>query len=428
MAYDVLIKLRYEGAYLHIVLPQAISDSTLSQVDKGLAAELAYGVTRNRGALDFVINQLSDGKVDRLSPGIREILEIAAYQVLYLDRIPAYAAVNAAVDMAKRIQPQASGFVNAVLRSLIREEKKLPWPQFKREPTTHMSVKHSMPEWIVRMWSKDFGVDTAHDLCKAAARPARATIRVNTLENPVDDFVAAAEALIDEGNLEKGGIEISPLAPEGLILPPGLAHRFATEDSRFTHQSIPSMVAPHVLDPQPGENVIDLCAAPGGKTTHIAALMKNQGTLLAVDKSISRLGLVEERAERLGVTCLETIASPGEDLPARYEGWADRLLLDAPCTGLGTISRRPDLRWQKDKDDIPGLVELQKTLLSAAVRYLKPGGVLVYSTCTISRAENEDIAEWASAGGELVAEGDWTTIHTLHGHLDGFFIARFQKK
>ncbi len=436
IALDAVTRVREKGAYLHVVLPQLLEASDLSPEDRALATEISYGTVRRRGSLDFVISFLSKNPQKKLPVGVRDILDITLYQILYLDRVPAYAAIDQAVEMVRKtVSPGFTGFVNAICRSADRSKAGIPWPSFESDPLMHLTHRHSLPQWLSKMWIEERGAAEAHMLAEAYQNPSPTSIRVNTI-------VASRPEV--EKELTEGGavVKHTRLLDEALVVE-GSSASVGEGTERYTRQSVASMLASVMLEPHEGETVLDLCAAPGGKSTHIAALMNNAGRIVAMDKNEKRLARLTDRAERLGASIIEPLVADGtifqEDLAASF----DRVLIDAPCSGLGTLSSRPDIRWNRKESELDALAALQRRLLETGSKYVKPGGTLVYSTCTLSRQENQDNVEWAAENLGLhecdiefhghkplhFRKGDgWVELlPDADDAIQGFFISKFRK-
>lgn len=432
-----------KAAYANLALDHHLSGSKLEGRERALATELAYGVTRRRATLDWAISQVATRPLEKMDPWVRNILREAVYQILYMDRIPHSAAVDQAVELAKQYgHAGLAKFVNGVLRNLIRRLPELKWPDEAAEPIRALAVKHSYPEWLVSHWLERFGRGEAVRLLEAGNQVPPLTVRVNRLKATREE---AAAALAEEG------VRTEPTrhSPQGLIIrdltsASWLYRLKAMKQGLITVQDESSMLAAAVVAPQPGWTVIDVAAAPGGKSTHLAELMDNQGHVIALDIHPHKVDLIEQNAARLGTTIVQAVCLDarrvGEMMPER----ADAILCDLPCSGLGTLSRRPDARWRKSPEDVEALVPVQRAILESAAKALKPGGVLVYSTCTIQPAENEELVEafvadhpefrfdniWGylpeSIAREGQAEGYVQLLPHVHG-TDGFFIARMVK-
>ncbi|HYF95692.1 MAG TPA: 16S rRNA (cytosine(967)-C(5))-methyltransferase RsmB [Symbiobacteriaceae bacterium] len=429
-------------AYANLALDAHLTRSKLEGRDRALATEIVYGVTRRRGTVDWAIGQVATRPIDQIDPYIRNILRSAVYQVLYMERIPHSAAVDEAVNLARQYGHEGvAKFVNGVLRNFLRRLPTLPWPDPAADPVGALAVQHSHPEWLVRQWSDRFGQEDAVRLMEASNRVPPLTVRVNMLKATREQV---AEALAAEGIKT----EPTPHSPFGLIIHELTSASYLDKlkpmkAGHFTVQDESSMLVAPVVAPQPGQTVIDAAAAPGGKTTHMAELMENQGRVIAVDVHPHKVELVEQNARRLGATIIEGLCADAREIGQKMPGRADAVLCDAPCSGLGTLARRPDARWRKTPEDVTQLVPIQQAMLESAAVAVKPGGTLVYSTCTIEPRENQELVEAfvrehpdfafddirpylpLSLAGD--ARGGWIQLLPhIHG-TDGFFIARMKR-
>lgn len=352
--------------------------------DRALATELAYGVTRRRAALDAELMPLCTRSLDGLEPSVRAALRLGLYQLRYTDRIPVYAAVAGAVDLARRhARPAAAGLVNAVLRKAAAAGPPAP-PE--SASAAALAKEHSHPEWLVRRWLARLGPTDAERLLQANNQAPSVTLRANCLK--ADGTALAAE-------LTAAGIPSRPgrWLPEAVVLGHGTApgRLEAFNAGRCTVQGEASMLVGHLADPARGAFCLDVAAAPGGKATHLAERMRNEGTVIANDTAAGRVDLCRSAAARLGLNCIRTHVADGRTLPSEFAERCDVVLADLPCSGLGALAGRPDLRWHKREGDIATLAVLQAQLLAAAGRCVKSGGRLVYSTCTTEPEENEAV-------------------------------------
>jgi 16S rRNA (cytosine967-C5)-methyltransferase len=371
--------------------------------------------------------------------GLKNILRTALYQVFFLDRIPSYAVVNEAVNMTKSDFRGRDGLVNAILRNAIRGKDQMPLPDRARDLSLYIAVVYSHPRWLVEKWLSLFGEEETVRLCSANNVTPPVTIRVNTLKVTRDEIL---------GEMREAGVEATAAShsPDGIrVIHSELPARNTRwfEDGKIQLQDEGSQLISRFLDPQPGETILDLCAGTGGKTTHIAALMGNKGRIVALDNQEKKLESLRVMSIRMGVTCVEPLCRDGRESPAAdlLEAF-DRVLVDAPCTGLGTLRRNPEIKWRLAPGDIGQAVTRQSELLDGAARYLKKGGRLVYSTCSLLPEENEDnICAFLSRHGEFRHETPTGTIpadciegngfmKTLpHRHdMDGFFSALLVKR
>ncbi len=428
-ALEVLLALRH-GAWSDEALDHAIEESGLDRRDAALCTQLCYGVLQTRAYLDYVIASVSSLKLNKIAPKVMEILRIAVYQLLFLDKIPGSAAVNEAVCEAKRFaNPRAASFVNAVLRKIASA----PAPEVPRtNDADFLATRYSHPKGLVELYLRHYGFDAAEALLKANNEPAPTVLRLNTLRG---EPAALVETLKGQGM----DLTVDDRLPTAAILDkagrvtdyPGFA------GGLFTVQDTASQLDALALDPQPGEEVLDLCAAPGGKSFAIAALMKNTGRIIACDIYDSKLAYIDEGARRLGATIIETAPIDATLAVPRFVDRFDRVLADVPCSGFGAIRKKPDIRY-KDLREVAMLPRLQAEILHNASLYVKPAGVLVYSTCTIFPEENEEIIraflashpEYAPEGFALpiigACDGMRTLLPTTDG-TDGFFIAKLRR-
>ena len=395
----ILRQRRAGGEYTEKLLETALAGARLSAADRGLCQEILYGVVRWQATLDWLVARKTPGRTQK--PGLQDLLRLGLYQILWLDRIPGHAAVNETVELAKRegYGPQA-GFINAVLRGYLREvdATKSLLAELK---ATQPAAGCSHPEWLVTRWQKRWGDDRTRELLEWNNTPPKTFARINTLK-------AEAGKLLTQWRDEDVEYDFfrCDWCAENLVFElkshPPLAALRSFQQGLFYVQDPGTLLAARELDPRPGETVLDLCAAPGGKTTYLAQLMNNEGRIVAGDVSAERLQLVRENCARLGVTCVEQRAAgillaelKKADGPARKMPAArfDRVLVDAPCSNTGVLRRRVDLRWRIRPEEIERLRATQLSLLRQAAAHLKSGGVLVYSTCSLETEENSEVVK-----------------------------------
>ena len=435
----VLLRIQKEGCYADQLMDRELSSGKLSGPDRGLFAELVFGVLRRQGTLDHVLSGLLAQPLARQEPQVLIFLRLGLYQLMYLDRIPESAAVNESVNLAKQILPRASGLVNAVLRNYLRHKDTVSFPDPVAAPAASIAARHSHPAWLVKLWFSQIGEEETELLAEASSCQPPLTLRVNSLATTRSDLLERFAA----NGITAAACRFSPsgVVVEGRHHIPGLP---GFREGLFVVQDEASQLAGILLDPQPGERVLDCCAAPGGKATHLAQLMDNRGELLAMDVAGSKLPLIQEAALRLGITNIRTRAADLLQSGAFPSDAFDRVLLDAPCSGLGVIRRNPEAKWRLSPEDITRLAATQKVMLKNAVRMLKPGGVLLYSTCSTTREENEDVVrDFLLRHPHCVLENlneifpDYRELFTEEGMyrawphrygMDGFFSARIRKK
>jgi len=384
-ALRILVRVEEDRAFADIVLEHALEKARLDPRDAALCTELVYGTLRWRRHLDWRLAPDLKRPLDKLDPWVRALLRLTAYQLFFLDRVPRWAAVDEAVSLAKlkARKPGPPEFVNAVLRSLTRAAGPPPLPAL---PVEASAVQCSFPDWIAARWITRYGSKEAEALMTASNERPPTTIRVNTLRITRDAFAARVR---DE---ELARTRPTALAPEGLIIDHGAVGRWAAfAEGSFTVQDEASMLVARLVDPKPGELVADTCAAPGTKATHMAELMQNRGRIVAMDPQAARLKLVSKAAARLGIGIIEAHLGGAAALAGRWRSKCDRVLVDAPCSNLGVLRRNPDVKWRRTEEDLRRLQDKQKTIIAAAASMVKPGGRLVYATCSLEPDENEAV-------------------------------------
>ena len=386
-AFTVLLQTEREAAYANLALKKCLDQAALSPRDARLATQIVYGTARMRNALDHVISQLLARPGAKLMTEARVILRLSLYQLLYLARIEPYAVTDEAVELARRHGNESiARLVNAVLRTYLRREDKDALLPGRDSGFPYLNITLSYPKWLADYLLRRFGFEEAERFCLAMNEHPGVFLRTNTVRLRREELQAA---------LARCGVEAAPagFAYETLRVEKG-AGRLAASNAFLSGgcivQGPASQLAAHALHPASGSRVLDLCAAPGGKTTHLAALMGDRGEIRAFDVHPHKIALIEANLARLGLTCVTAAAADAAALPASYQGWADYILLDAPCSGLGVLNARPDSRFHKRLSDIAELAAAAYRLLEAAAGYLKPGGFLCYTTCTVTHEENED--------------------------------------
>jgi 16S rRNA (cytosine967-C5)-methyltransferase len=351
---------------------------------------LTYGVIRWEGKLDWVIRQFSKIPFEKIELETLNILRLGLYQIHFLSRTPSSAAVNESVELAKRIRGKGgAGFINAILRSAIRRKHEIRYPDIDHNPALHISVVHSHPLWLVERWVKESGVEETIRVCKFNNQISSLTLRTNTLKINRKDLI---------GKLKERELFVfpTPYSEEGISVksPPPISELPLMKEGLYIIQDEASQLVTTLMDPKPGERILDACAAPGGKTTHMSQKMENRGEIYALDVSKKKLDLIEEMCQRLGIKNVETIQGDAAQSLSIPQGLKfNRILADVPCSGFGTIRRNPDLKWKRRVEDIKRLSELQNSILKNLSGYVTEGGVLLYSTCTVFREENEEVAE-----------------------------------
>ncbi len=442
MALRVLLDVEREGAYANLKLRKLTKRTKLSSNDLSLLTELVYGTLRRQRTLDWVMEQYSTVPLVRMNYIIRNIVRLGVYQLLYLDRIPSRAVCSESVELTKSMGVKGlSGFVNGLLRNISRKKSEIILPDPNDDIAFYLSIKHSHPQWLIRRWIERFGIEDTEALCVANNEPAPVVLRCNTLKNTPEKLIKTLQA-------EGLKVRASTLIPEGIIVEKGFTfHRLKSfQDGLFAIQDESSMLVSRVLNPSRGSFVIDSCSGPGGKTTHLAQLMSNNGCILALDIHEHRLALINEACKRLGVSIIETKLLDARELPGELDEKADFILVDVPCTGLGMIRRRPELRWRVKSDDLLWHKTQQLEILTQVSKCLKPDGILVYSTCSTEPEENTGVINsFMNENDEFMGEelsipftlnhnsdrldasqGFLQLLPHVHG-TDGFFLACLRK-
>jgi 16S rRNA (cytosine967-C5)-methyltransferase len=442
LAFEILSQVE-EGAFSDQALDGTLRQHPdLADRDRRLLTELVYGVLRYRGRLDFVLSHFCRQPLSRVEPAVLQLLRLGSYQLLLLDRIPPRAAVHETVELARALGlARVTGFLNGILRALLRGLETLPWPDPQLAPAAYLQQVLSLPAWLAQRWLDDFGPAEGRALAEAMLEPAPFTVRVNPLKTSRESFLAA---------LEEAGYQAAAtrFAPEGVSVTGGASRRLPGDrEGWYQVQDEGSMLIARLLDPRPGERLLDACAAPGGKTTHLAALTDNRADILALDISADRLALVGQGAKRLGchgiITRAWDLTEPADFLAADS---FDRILLDAPCSGLGVLRRNPESRWRRTAEDLRANGERQSTLLNRAASLVRPGGRLLYSVCTLSSEETTAVAERFLAGHvgferedlRVQAPSSWRelfdeqgalrTLPHRHGGMDAFYAVSFRRR
>ncbi len=441
LAVRVLYQVFENRAYANLELDKALFSCTLNELDRKLATELVYGTVKYKDHLDYILNVYLKKPIYKADPWTRQILRVSIYQMVFLDRIPPHAIVNEAVMLAKTFtkkNKQQDKFINGVLRSYLREPDKIKWPNKKKNYAKWLAVYYSFPQWIIEEWLKQFGKADTESLCRWFNKTPDLQARVNTLKT---DSTTLMQSLKRKNILAK----MDQRVPEAIRLYDSGSLRDLPQfvNGEFILQDTSSMLVAHALDVHEGDNVLDACAAPGGKTTHIAQLMNDSGQIIACDIHEHRVALIEENKKRLGISCIHTRIQDATDFPDDFKNNFDVVLVDAPCSGLGVLNRRADARWQKRRSDINDLVSLQEAILTSAANTVKIGGHLVYSTCTTTEEENEKQCQKflvqhpnfiPSTLPEIFKpyqkseENHEVRIIPTVDDMDGFYIAKFERR
>jgi 16S rRNA (cytosine967-C5)-methyltransferase len=417
IAARVLGQRKSGGEFTENLLERELLKAKLSSLDRGLCQEIVYGVVRWQKTLDWLIAKKTNGREQKSQ--LQNLLRLGLYQIFWLDKIPPHAAVNETVELAKQngFGPQA-GFVNAILRGYLREfdETKKLLAELK---ISNPAIGFSHPHWLVEKWQKRFGAEKTLRLLEWNNTPPKTFARVNTLKTDAGKLIEKWR----EENVEYDFVRREQLE-ENLVFElkshPPLNSLATFRDGWFYIQDPSTLLAPTELAPQSGETILDLCAAPGGKTTFIAQLMNNDGKIVACDISEERLKLIQENCQRLGILCVEPALSALDSRPSTF----DKILVDAPCSNTGVMRRRVDLRWRISPEEISRLQKMQLDLLKLAATKLKPGGVLIYSTCSLEPEENFEVVKEFLCEHENFKLESERELLPFAENVDGAFVAR----
>jgi 16S rRNA (cytosine967-C5)-methyltransferase len=438
VALDILLQIEKNGAYSNLLLNSSIEKNDIDRKDVGLLTELVYGTIQRKDTLEFFLAPFVK-KRNKLEPWVMPLLRMSLYQIVYLDRIPERAAIHEAVEIAKRRGHKGvSALVNGVLRSIQREG--IPSLDEITDEIKRISIATSHPKWLVEEWAKQYGIEVTKQMCEVNLLPPVSSARVNTMVASVDEMITS----LTEAGLE---VEKGALAEDAIVLKSGnVAHTEAFKKGHLSIQDESSMLVARALGIEEGDRILDSCAAPGGKTSHIAELLKGSGQVVSLDLHPHKVKLIREQAKRLHLENVEAKVLDARKVSEEFENESfDKILVDAPCSGFGVIRRKPDIKLGKEKQDIQNLSRIQRAILEEIAPLVKKGGKLVYSTCTIEYDENKGVIasflenhpefEWDTTlkerlpheVRELIEDGQVQILP--HQFLtDGFYIACLRKK
>ncbi|QQY80786.1 NusB antitermination factor [Keratinibaculum paraultunense] len=385
IALNILKDINIKGAYSNYSINKHLTNE-ISIKDENLIREIVYGVVENRLYIDYIISKASKIKLKKIHPTILEILRIGVYQMIFMDKIPDSAAVNEAVNLSKKHGHKGvSGFINGVLRNIARNKERFKQID-EKDNLNYLSIKYSYPKWMLKRWIDDYGYDFVEELCNVNNSKPLLNIRVNTLKinrNELLNRLKNYGYIVYETKYAKDGIVIEN--------PTRITETEEFKQGFFIIQDESSMLVAQIANPKKQSNVLDLCSAPGGKATHMAQIMENQGYIKCWDIYEHKLNLINKNSYRLGINIIDTEIHDATKLDNRLIGQMDYCIADVPCSGLGIIRRRPEIKWNRKEEDINKLKEIQFKILDNAKQYVKPGGIIIYSTCTISKDENEKV-------------------------------------
>lgn len=438
IALKILIEINEKGAYSNIALNKYMN-LDISRIDENFSRKIVYGVLENRLYLDWIISKISKIKIKKIDSTILEILRIGVYQIIFMERIPDSAAVNESVKLSKKYSHSGSvGYVNGVLRNIVRNKKKIRKVDIK-DPIEYISVKYSHPKWMIKRWLNEFGEEFTLKLCEANNGKVNLNIRTNTLKV---DRKTLKNILKNKGY----NISETKYAIDGLIIenPYRITNINEFKNGLFTIQDESSMLVSQIMDPRKNSTLIDVCSAPGGKTTHMAQYMENKGKIIGRDIYKHKFKLIKDNYTRLGIDIIKTEVFDAMNFDESLLSKADYVLVDAPCSGLGLIRRKPEIKWNRNQENIEKIKEIQNKILINASKYLKPGGILIYSTCTIGKEENVGIVkkflkennDFKLMGFDSLLDSKENIKTAKDGYIelfphihetDGFFISKMQK-
>ena len=443
-ALSVLNRLDQEEKTLdRILLELPQGEDYLSRRDRSLLIAMVYGVLRWRGRLDHVIAHFSNSPLGRIQPVVLNILRLGLFQIIFLDRIPVSAAVNTAVELTKQTQrSRAAGFVNALLRKAAVNYSNVPFSTFPQDPLAYLTTAQSIPEWLAKRWLKRLPAETIFTLTQSINTIPPITLRTHTLKTNRELLQRCLENQVEH-------LAPTLFAPDGVYIynpKQSIQDLAAFKKGWFQVQDEAAQLVSLLLNPQPGETILDACAGLGGKTAHIAQLMQNQGTITALDNSPEKLRLLNAEMQRLGVSIVKTVREDLDRYPAKSASDCyDRILVDAPCSGLGVMRRNPDIKWNASAARLVRRSETQRRILTNLAARVKPNGILVYAVCSMEPEENEAVIQdflknqpdfvIDNALGKLPA-AIRSSINSVFGfttlafieHMDGFFLARLKRK
>ena len=432
-AVNVITRVARDNAYLTMALDAALRRTEMSERGRRFLTQLAYGTTRHRLLCDHIIRQRLHQPMEKLPPPILAVLRMGVFQALFCSQVTFPSMVHTSVDLAQKWGHSGTArLANAILRKVPTSVEAVDLPSRDKDPVGHLSIRYSIPDWLVAEWLQEHGEEGAESLCQASNTEAPVTLRANTLKTTAEQLVAT---------MVKRGTTAAKMTtvPEEVTVAGGgpPVHSKLFGDGHFVVQDPASMLPAHLLQPEPGHRVLDLCAGLGMKSTHIAALTGNEAAVWASDMLPTKLGLLRDNCEHLGISRVHPLCANG--LAAPFEQSFDRVLVDAPCSGLGTLRRHPDLKWRVKPEDRVNLARLQEGLLRSAAGLCKNGGIVVYSVCTFTREETVDVARAVlpTLNMELEDGPEWLTQWKIDrgqyrvlpktGGLDGFFLMRLRK-
>lgn len=430
LALGILLAVTKDGEYSHIALAAVLEKyQYLSKKERSFLTRLTEGTLEKQIEMDYILNQFSKTKVNKMKPVIRCILRMGVYQLKYMDSVPSSAACNESVRLAERKGfRNLKGFVNGVLRNVSRNLTKISYPDKKEAPLYAMSIQYSIPEWMLAQWSRDYGMEKAESIAASFGIESKICIRTNLMKTTPEQLMK---------DLEQRGITAEPVVRKeypdfsyGMYLS-GYDHLTAIPEfaeGKFMVQDVCSMLVTHIADPRPGDYVIDVCSAPGGKSLHAAERMRGEGMVEARDLTDYKVALIEENIKKSGMKNIRAVQKDARMLDLDSIDKADLIIADLPCSGLGTLRRKTDIRFRMTEEDEKSLALLQREILSVVCQYVKCGGILIYSTCTMDRMENEENIKWFLEKNPQFSLEMQRQFFPDEGMSDGFYIAKLIRK
>ncbi|MEN6621758.1 MAG: 16S rRNA (cytosine(967)-C(5))-methyltransferase RsmB [Smithella sp.] len=440
LASDILHQVQRNKSFAGFILDECLEKNALSGTPDGrLLTNLVYGVLRQRGHLDWILAKLCRGNWEKTDDSIKNILRIGLFQLKFTSRLPAFAVVDEAVKITKIVNVSKSGFVNAVLRNYLRRGSEIAFPSPEKNPAEYIAAYYSHPLWLVKSWIKTFGINKTQALCSANNEMPPLTLRTNTLKISRNEL---KKKLMEAGFK----LKCTSFSPDGLVIdyaPSPIQKTIFFHEGYLRIQDEASQLVSYVVNPENSDSILDVCAGTGGKTTHLAAIMNDNGKILALDYDFKKIEELKKESKRLGITNIEAhIADLTEGLPNLLKDKFDHVLVDAPCSGLGTLRRNPEIKWHFTAADFSDLNKTQQTILQNASSALKSRGHLIYSTCSLAPQENENIinnflkqnADFSifpppeAISSKLIdSNGYFRTYPHLH-NMDSFFAAILKRK
>ncbi len=426
IALKVIYAVDKDGAYINVELNKRLGEFNLTELDKRFITEICHGVLKHKLTLDYFIKKNSSLRLNKIATYVLNVLRMGIYQIKFMDKVPDNAAVNESVKLARKFGGgKSAGFVNAVLRAVIRNEIEYP-----KNEVEYLSVKYSYPIWLCQRFIDAYGFDFAKEYMQKSLERQKNSVRVNTLKISPDKFLELCKALGVDAKISehcKNGVYVSDL---GVLLNSKLF-----EDGMFYVQDIASMIVCDILNPKKGSTVIDVCSAPGGKTTYIAEKMQNDGKVFAFDIYEHKIKLIEDNAKRLGINIIYPKLYDASKENALFKNMCDFVLVDAPCSGLGIVNKKPDIKYNITEEGIKNLANISYDILNTSAKYVKKSGYLVFSLCTITKEESvNNVMKFLNENKNFKLEkidcvdiendGYITLYPNVHG-TDGFFAAKF---